>query len=159
MADAFVAQFDDKEVVEFISNLDKKTKSIKDGKKEYVGLLSAIVYADVIRHFEQERGSNGPWDKWSQFYRDQMEEQGKGGNKILQDTGRLRNTFKPQKNRVVPNGILWFNDAKTKTGFPYAAAHEYGGSRLPMRNFMWLSKQAMDKIGEQTLQFMLEKGI
>lgn len=47
-----------------------------------------------------------------------MKELGKGGNKILQDSGRLRNSFKPQNYRSVSEGILWFNNAQTKSGFP-----------------------------------------
>ena len=159
MADILYTEFDDKEVRDFLNNINSKLKNIKDGKKEYTGLLSSIVYEDVKRHFEDEQGSKGPWKKWSKLYKEQMEKQGKGGNKILQDNGRLRNNFKPSKVKKTNSGFLWFNDAQTKSGFPYAAAHDKGGSKLPKRDFMWLSEKAMNKIEEQTLQFILEKGI
>lgn len=159
MADILAAEFDDQEVKEFLSQLDSRLKKIKNGFAQYAGLLSAIVYQDIIKHFEEEQGSGGPWEKWSTFYMEQMKLENKSGNKILQDTGRLRNSFTPQKYRKTSAGLLWYNNAKTKSGFPYAAAHDEGGSRLPKRDFMWLSSKAMDKISEQTLQFMLEKGI
>ncbi len=159
MADIVYTEFDDKEVREFLNQIDSRLKNIKGGKKEYTGLLSAIVYADIIKHFEDELGSGGPWKAWSTSYKEQMDKDGKGGNKILQDTGRLRQNFKPSKVRRVNQGFLWFNDAQTKNGFPYAAAHDQGGGKLPMRDFMWLSNEAMDKIEVQTLQFILEKGV
>jgi phage gpG-like protein len=159
MADTLIAEFDDKEVQEFLRSVDKNLKEIKDGKRKYTGLLSAIVYEDVMGHFENETGSSGPWKKWSKIYRERMQEIGKGGNKILQDSGRLRNNFKPTKVKKTKEGFLWFNDAKTKSGFPYAAAHDNGGSKLPKRDFMWLSSKAMDKIEIQTLQFMLDEGV
>lgn len=159
MADTVVAEFDNAEVIEFIRNLDKRLKNVKDGQKKYVGLLSAIVYADVINHFQKQEGSGGPWKKWSDSYKKQMDEDGKGGNKILQDTGRLRNTFKPTNNRKVSAGVLWFNNAQTKKSFPYAFAHDEGGPVLPQRDFMWLSEGAVEKIATQTLQFMIDEGI
>lgn len=153
------AEFENKEVNAFLKNLDKNLIKVKDGHKKYVGLLSAIVYKDVISHFEKEEGSRGPWAKWSTFYKDIMEEQGKGGNKILQDSGKLRQNFKPQNYKKVTGGFLWFNDAKTKSNFPYAAAHDNGGPKLPKRDFMWLSEKAMDDISVQTLQFMIDEGV
>lgn len=159
MSEVDVAEFDDAEVREFLSDISAKTASIKGAKKEYAGLLSAIVYQDVIQHFEKEQGSGGPWAKWSESYRESMEKRGRAGNKILQDSGRLKNSFLPKNYRQTSGGILWFNPAKTKTGFPYAAAHDEGGPKLPQRDFMWLSNQAMDKIEIQTLQFLLEKGL
>jgi phage gpG-like protein len=159
MAESFIAEFDDQEVKEFLRAVDKNLKNIKDGHRKYTGLLSAIVYQDIMEHFENEAGSNGPWKQWSKFHRERMQEIGKGGNKILQDSGRLRNNFKPTKVKKTKEGFLWFNDAKTKKGFPYAAAHDNGGSKLPKRDFMWLSEKAMGRIEIETLQFMLDEGV
>jgi len=55
--------------------------------------------------------------------------------------------------------LLWFNDAKTKSGAPYAAIHDKGLGKQAKRDFMWLSNDAMEKISEQTLQFMLDEGL
>jgi len=157
--EASYLEFESREVKDFLKNVEKRLSGIENGSKEYTGLLSAIVYEDIIRHFEDEQGEGGPWQQWSASYKKQMNENGKGGNKILQDTGKLRNTFKPSKVRKTAVGFLWYNDAKVKGGFPYAFAHNEGGPKLPKRDFMWLSDKAMDKISVQTLQFMIEKGI
>jgi hypothetical protein len=159
MAESFIAEFDDQEVKSFLRSVDKNLKNIKDGHRKYTGLLSAIVYQDIKDHFENEAGSNGPWKQWSKFHRERMQEIGKGGNKILQDSGRLRNNFKPTNVKKTKEGFLWFNDAKTKKGFPYAAAHDVGGPKLPKRDFMWLSEKAMGRIEIETLQFMLDEGV
>ena len=159
MAENSFVEFENREVKDFLNNLDKKLKDVEKGSREYTGLLSAIVYEDIVRHFENEEGSKGPWKQWSPSYKKYMDEEGKGGNKILQDTGKLRNNFKPSKVRKTSAGFLWYNDAKVKGGFPYAYAHDTGGPILPKRDFMWLSDKAMDKISEQTLQFMIDKDI
>lgn len=158
MAETIVAEFEGAEVREFLKGMDSRLKEVKGAERRYVGLLSAIVYEDVIRHFEKETGSGGPWAKWSQSYKEKMEKDGKGGNKILQDTGRLRNSFVPKNNRKTSAGILWFNNAQVNS-FPYAAAHDQGGSRLPKRDFMWLSSEALEKVSAQTLQFMIDEGV
>lgn len=156
---SFEAVLEDSDIKEFIKNLDKNLKTVENGKQEYIGLLSAIVFKDLIKHFENESSPEGKWKPWSKIYKEHMEVRGKGGNKILQDTGRLRQSFKPTKWRKVSNGILWFNNAKTSKGFPYAFAHNEGGKRLPKREFMWLSNSSINEISEKTLAFMLEKGI
>lgn len=151
--------FENKEVMDFLNNLDKKLKDIDDGAKKYTTLLSSIVYRDINEHFENEEGSEGKWEQWSLYYAIKMKKIGKGGNKILQDTGRLRNSFKPMNVKRTSEGFLWFNNAKTKSGFPYAFAHNEGGEKLPKRDFMWLSNEAQEKISIQTLQFMIEMGV
>ncbi len=152
-------EFENEEIKDFLKNLNTRLKKIKDGEKKFVGLLSAIVYRDILSHFEDEEGSEGKWSQWSLFYAMKMKELGKGGNKILQDSGRLRNSFKPQNYRSTSEGILWFNNAQTKSGFPYALAHNEGGDQLPMRDFMWASDKAQDSIAEKTLQFMIDEGV
>lgn len=156
MVEALYTEFEDKEVKKFLRNMDSNLKKIKDGESKFKGILSAIVYKDVTRHFEKEEGSDEMWAPWSDIYSDRMKEAGKGGNKILQDSGKLRNSFKPTNVRKTGAGLLWFNNAKTKGGFPYAAAHDEGGPRLPKRDFMWLSQESFDDIAKQTLNFMLE---
>ncbi len=153
------AIFEDKQLKKFFSNLDKNLEKVKDGKKQFAGLMSSIVYADVMDHFEKEQGQKSPWASWSKSYTDYMEKIGRSGNGKLKFTGHLRQNFKPTDFRSVKNGITWFNNAQTKKGFPYAFAHDEGGSQLPQREFMWLSDSAAEKMAEQTLAFILEKGL
>lgn len=170
------AIFDDQEVNEFLQGMSSRLKYVENGEKKYTGLLSAIVYGDIMDHFEQQKGSDGPWHKWSKDYAKQRMgsyekklakfERSKSAKKrmpkvpkILQFDGRMRQNFKPTDVKSTSAGPMWFNDAHTKSGFPYAFAHNEGGSILPKRDFMWLSDGAMNEIAEQTLQFMLDEGI
>lgn len=153
------ATFQDKEVVEFFKNMKKRLADVKDGQNKFVGLLSSIVYRDVIGHFQDQRGSKGPWEQWSPSYRAHMERINRAGNQILQFSGKLRQNFKPENNKTTSQGILWFNDAQTKTGFPYAALHDEGGPNHPKRDFMWLSDKAAEDISKVTLQFLLDEAV
>lgn len=159
MAEISYIEFHDKEVREFLKNLNSRLSQVKNGSRKYGGLLSAIVFKDVNLHFQNEQGSGGAWKSWSPTYQEHMQRIGKSGNKILQFNGRLRQSFKPSNYKFQKDGIFWFNDAVTKSGFPYAFAHDTGGPKLPKRDFMWLSDDAMESISVQTLQFMLDEGI
>jgi phage gpG-like protein len=150
--------FEDKDAQKFLKKMMKNASDVTKKTKQYVDLLSIVVFQDIMKHFASETGSKGAWAKWSDVYRDHMQKIGKGGNKILQDTGRLRGSFIPTNYRVNSDAIVWFNPAKTKSGFPYAAAHDEGGPKLPQRDFMYLSDEAREKIEEQTLKF-LEEGL
>lgn len=144
----------DQEAQAYLKKKIKQVQKIKGGEQPFVKVLSAVVFADIMSHFKTESGPGGPWVAWSQIYSEHMHLIGKGGNNLLQDTGRLRGSFFPTNTRVSSQGILWFNPAKTKSGFPYAAAHQEGGPKLPARPFMWLSEEAKDNISKQTLRFL-----
>jgi len=162
------ATFKDKEWKKVREALGKKLKSLNTVKKSkekktLSAIISIPVFKDIIRHFEKEAGPKGKWKSWSTSYSDHMKKIGKGGNKILQDSGRLRQSFlktKSNKNvsgsRSVKKGILYFNNAKTAGGFAYAAAHNKGGKRLPQRKFMWLSTKALRNISKVTLAWINE---
>jgi len=154
MADQADIVIDDKEVRDYLAGLTKRWDQIEKRDKAVVGIISAIVFRDVIQHFQREEGPDGRWRAWSPSYAKFMATIGKSGNQILQDSGRLRNSFQPTNARATREGILWFNNAKTASGFPYAAAHNDGGGRLPQRRFMWLSDGAVGDIAEQVLNFL-----
>lgn len=153
------AVFDSKEVRDFLKGMGDRLKDVKDGRKKFVGLLSAIVYGDVMDHFEKEKGPEGKWKAWSDIYRKHMATIGRGENKMLQFNGRLRQNFKPTDVTTSNKGITWFNDAVTKGGYPFAWGHNAGDRKLPQREFMWLSDKALEEISEQTLQFMIDEGV
>lgn len=145
----------DEKAQKFLAKALEKCKQVGDGGKGFGMALSAVVFRDIMNHFEAEEGPDGNWKPWSDFYEDHMQRSGKGGNKILQDSGRLRQAFLPSNYRATGDGILWYNPAKTKKGFPYAQAHDEGGDKLPARTFMWLSEDASEKIAQVTLDFVL----
>lgn len=150
--------FDDKETRRFMAAVLAKTKEIKGASDRYVALLSATVFRDIMEHFEREEGPDGKWQKWSDSYKKYLAKINRSGNKILQFDGRLRQNFTPQKVKKSSQGILWYNNAQVK-GFPYAAAHNEGGGKLPKRTFMWASEQAVEKMAEQTLSFIVEEKV
>jgi len=143
-------EFQDLGMVRFLQKLTIKTKQYEKKHKEVIGLFSSVVYRDIMSHFKNETGPDGKWKHWSFAYTLFMEKIGKGGNKILQDTGRLRQTFVPQKYRTSDAGVLFYNNAKTKGGFEYAEHHD------KTRPFMWLSDKGAEDISKNVLAFMLE---
>lgn len=126
------------------------------GAQDYANLLGGVVYRDIQDHFKAEEGSEGPWDDWSAAYADHMRRIGKGSNKILQDTGRLKMGFTKSSWRATAQGILWYNKTKSKGGFPYGELHNQGGRRMSKRDFMWISDDAMTEISQLTLQYILD---
>ena len=154
MAINFEATFKSEQIDAFLKGLSKRHDQIENRDRQVVGIMSAIVFRDIIQHFDRSEGPDGKWKAWSKAYRRRMWEAGKLGNKILIDSGRLRNSFTMASYRTSNEGIVWYNNAKTKTGFPYAALHNEGGRFHPARPFMWLSDGAMETIEEQILRFL-----
>jgi phage gpG-like protein len=148
--------FHSEELQEFLSGLSKRVKDVESKKKEFLGVLGSEIFRDIMNHFSDQRGEKRPWKIWSDVYAEHMRRIGKGSNKILQDSGHLRGSVKPMQFRVMEDAVVWFNNAQTKSGFPYAAAHDKGGEKLPQRDFMWLSNSAMDRIETLTLDYVLK---
>jgi len=144
----------DADVRRHLDGLTTREGQISSRDRAIVGILSAIVFRDVMRHFERQEGPEGPWRGWSPSYTRYLSSIGRRGNKILQFSGRLRNAFQPTNVKTSVEGITWFNPAKTAKGFPYAAAHDEGQGRLPMRKFMWLSGEALSDMETEVLKFL-----
>lgn len=151
---SFVAEFQDKQINDLLDSYIKKVDSIHSIGREIVDIITIVVYADVIDHFRQQRGEKGRWKGWSKGYQKRMANIGKGSNKILQDTGNLRMSFTPRNWRKESDAIVWYNPARTKSGFPYAFAHNEGGPKLPRRDFMWLSPKAITNIEAQVIRML-----
>ncbi len=150
--------FEDQALKTFFKNFDTNLKRIKDGHKKFIALLSAVVFKDVMDHFEQEEGEQGKWKPWSASYQEHMEKTGNAGNKKLQFNGMLRQNFKKSSVKHQKDEITWFNNAQTKSNFPYAFAHNAGGPKFPKRDFMWSSDKAVESMADQTLKFLLDEG-
>ena len=156
MAKSTFAKFEKKKVERFQKLIEKNLRFQKGNTKVWA-IMGAIALQDVDDHFEKERGPFGKWQRWSDSYISHMIKTGKVANKVLQDGGRLRNSvLRGDDPRRISKGILLFNPAKVKGGFPYAKAHNLGGRKLPQREFMWLSLKAMNKIAKFTARYMAE---
>lgn len=154
MADEAVV-FEDKIVRNFLKDISRNMKS-PEKVEQIVAAFSAIVFKDVMSHFKDEKGPDGSWKAWSRSYQRHMEKIGRSNNKILQFSGRLRQNFKPEKRRIKKDQWAWFNDAKTKGGFPYAWAHNEGTGKLPRRRYMWLSSKALDTMADVVWDFIIK---
>lgn len=144
--------FDDEQWQSFLKKLNIKWKDIQK-RKEFGALVSSIAFSDIIQHFEKEVGPDGKWKGWSEVYRQHMNRIGKGGNKILQDTGRLRGSLMPGgkgKHRSSAEGVTLY------TKVQYAAAHQDGSDNMPARPFMWLSSNGMERLIKATGNWLLE---
>jgi hypothetical protein len=143
----------DKSLRDLLKRLVDKTEEISQRSRDYTVLMSGIAFQDIQEHFQKQMGPNGKWQAWSERYRKRMIRIGKGGNLILQDTGRLKGGFLPTNTKAQRQGILWVNRVK------YAATHDKGDSsrNIPPRTFTWLSDKAMKKMSKQTLLFILKE--
>lgn len=153
----YEVHYEDKRLRQFLLSSIKRWKMVENKDDKYIRtILSANIIQDVADHFENQDGGPriGPWPEWSRIYSNHMRSIGKQGNNILVDSGRLKNTFRTNKYRKNPASVTFYNNAKTKGGFPYAAAHNSGGPHLKRRRFMWLSLEARQKIAKETLLFI-----
>jgi len=154
------ARFDDKRMRKFLRKLTSKVEQIDGGVNKYVTEISPIAFKDVMDHFAKEMGPDGRWKPWADSTRTRLARMGKAGNNILIDNGFLRQQTKPAlfgSSSSRGEIVLLINNAKTKSGFPYAFAHDNDTEprkQLPMRKFMWLSDKAQVKIVRQTLSFL-----
>jgi len=158
MSDAVTIVFQDKALKKTIEKLEENVNDAKGVDKKFYVFASAIVFREIMNHFKEEQGSKGPWQERSNnppnYYKDTIE--GEGFTKILQVSGNLRKSIMPIRRnsqvRKVKDGLMWYTNAKTVSGFPYAAAHDEGWGKLPKRDFMWLSNKGLDRIAGMTLK-------
>jgi phage gpG-like protein len=91
-----------------------------------------------MQHFKREEGPEGKWKGLSDItiYRRRKGKK-KRGDKILQDTGTLKNSIAAVSNN---------RGAEVGTNIIYAKAHQFGKGRIPQRTFLFLSKEAQNRI-------------
>ena len=148
----------DEKAQKMLTKAMAKVKEVGDGGRAFAMALGAVIFSDIMDHFEKAEGPSGRWHPWSAMYAAHMQKIGKGGNKLLQDTGTMRQAFFPHNFRKVGEGILWFNPAKTKQGFAYAAHHNQEAENENARRiFMFTSDDASERIADVTLKFVLDK--
>jgi len=157
----FAAELKDEEVKEWLKKLSNKIKKISDANlPKLAAKFGTVIFADIIRHFQDQSGPSGKWESWSDLYKKRQEKLGKNeGTNILKFSGKLRNSFSPQKYKRSGDSLLWYNPATTKKGFPYAYAHDNDDEprrQLPQRKFMWISRSAFDKLAMITLEELLD---
>lgn len=113
-----------------------------------MGYIATMMHKDVMDHFDKEMGPNAHWKPLSPVT-EAMRRKGKGkrGNKILQDTGLLRASIRPNNTK---------DTASVGTNVEYAEQHNEGDGRIPQRKFLWLSKPMIDLIKAKVGKFIIE---
>jgi hypothetical protein len=152
------ARLESREFQKALNDLSKQINKVKGGADAYVKKVAPHAHKNVDKHFKDEMGPDKKWDDWSTSYAAFLKRIGRDGNQILVFDGSLRQKTVPAigiKGRPGEIPIL-VNPAKTKSGFPYAFAHNEGGSQLPKREFMWVDDATMDKMARSTLEFVLQ---
>lgn len=163
MAGAVAIRLDDIELKNWLNKI-KAGLATSSGKIKTI--IATIGFRDIIGHFRDEMGPDGPWKplkettlgartartKWA----NRRAKSGKRRHKILQDTGNLRGSLMPGRGGAqnVPGGVMLFTDV------PYAAYHDSDEPRtgnLPQRSFMWMSDKALDEISEGILEEIVGK--
>ncbi len=105
-----------------------------------------FVHREVIGHFRDETGPDGPWKPWAASTK-AARKRGRGGNKILQDEGTLM-------------GSIVFTaserSALIKTVLDYAATHQEGDreKNIPARPFMFLPRDKVRRIRKAYSRFI-----
>ena len=128
--------------IELKPSLDKIQKKFAAMQKRAINskvgfdVIGAKGFKDVIDHFEKEQGSKRKWVKWNRKTSDgrrrffSSRPYGKGGNKLLQDTGRLRASISFKGMR---------NSAKVFTKTGYGKFHQFGTNKMVKRDFLWIA--------------------
>lgn len=153
MVSDFSARIKSDELSRWLKAMDALIKKMESGTADKVfAAFGTVIAADIFRHFKNQEGPDGPWQPWSPNYK-------RRSGMILQFNGTLRNSIQASNYRVDKGTLLWFSNAETVSGFPYAYAHDNGErprKKLPQRKFMWISRGAFDKIAMITLNALVD---
>jgi phage gpG-like protein len=135
-------------------DVQKRFNMIQERAKNPSNAMDVIAikgWRDVVDHFTKETGPDGKWAPLSKSTiaaRKKGKRKG-GGQRILQDTGILR-----QSNRFqVVNG----DEAHVYNQVPYAAFHDSDDPRkgnLPQRKFMYLSDTARISVAKTIIRYI-----
>ena len=131
--------------------LEKDLKRlVPEAQKKFFKLAAVAIYKDVIGHFEKERGPDGKWKrfKWPDGKIRNTRPTKRGGNKMLQDTGRLKGSIVP----FVESGA-----AGARTNLEYAGFHNDGTSKIPKREFAYVDDATMTKLEDYLAQAITDE--
>ena len=128
---------EDKELQEKLSKILGNLKNkIKFHKQALI-----FMRQDVLRHFDEKKGSKSSWPSVSKPYALIKAKKGKDPSNILQFSGRL-------KQSISEFARASEEEASVGTNLRYAFKHQFGSGNSPQREFLWLSSDANEKIIE-----------
>lgn len=168
MADLAILRLDDREVRKWVDRLGAQLKDLTPLLRT---LYALVGMKDIIRHFRDQRGPDGPWKKRAPFTQELYEAIRRGAaqpapgvhrgayspaNKLLVLTGNMRGSLQPYFTRVLNTRsiIVWANA-------PYSGQHDQGKAtwpKIPARPFMWLSRDAQSRMTREIWPRLLRGG-
>jgi phage gpG-like protein len=135
-----------------IQGIDKMREKLAAAKKRGGNLtqlteyVAARAYKECINHFEKEEGPDGKWKPLAPVtIARRRQGKGTGGNKILQDTGRLRSS-------ILFRGLR--DSAIVFTNLIYGSTHQEGYKKIPQRKFLWLADGFLKDMADKFAQFI-----
>lgn len=134
------------------SKYKAKAAGLKDMARFWGKVGDWFIKQTIKERFDKERAPGGtPWPPWSEGYRERMAKKGKGGNKILADTGELRRSL----HREAKRGSVVVGTAKE-----YAATHQFGDARrnIPARPFLGINEQDKEEIRKKVARYIAACG-
>lgn len=126
--------------------LNKATIKPADANGILKVVFATFGFKDIMSHFRDEMGPQGKWQRLKKQRRRQGKK--KMADKPLQDTGRLRGSILPTSTKSTGPGEITVFAAANYSGY-----HDKGTGRIPKREFMWLSGEALRKM----IQFVMDK--
>lgn len=134
--------------------IKNKTKMMNERTKNMNTVLSVIagkIWKNVMNNFKEEIGTEGYWQPWRKKIKDggyrfyPYRPYGRGGDKLLQDTGRLRSSIRY---------TVFKDTAVVYTNIKYAKYHQEGTSNIPKRDFMWIPDSEITKYKLSLLKYI-----
>ena len=114
MKKLFKADFNAKEVVKLLNDIQKKMSDLTP----FMKLSRKMLKQDVDENFETEGTASGDkWQEWSEEWKKRRIKKGRGAGKILGLDGFLRRSIKAKNTKT---------EAIVGTNTEYAAIHNFG---------------------------------
>lgn len=132
-----------------IIKLADMAKRLED-KPKALARLSLMMRSEVLKNFTVS--GRPAWPAWSDRYRESTLKSHKGkSHSLLTLSGRLKGTI--QALSGTPAGVSAGSPA-----VKYAAVHNFGfpARNIPMRKFMVIPPEDMEKIAEKWMQFVAD---
>jgi len=161
MAAELKIELKDQAILDKINKMSDKSRILK-----FFRVLAATIgFKEVIKHFREKRGPDGPWPERSPSTLKRYQEIHTGkrapppgtskgmfspGKPLLVLTGQLSRQFLPSNVEKSEANVTIFNPVE------YSKMHDEGGDPtgarragfIPQRKFMWISQNGMDLIAD-----------
>ena len=133
-------------VVRFFSDMTKRVKDNTEINKT----MAAMGFKNVMEHFEDEKDEYGrKWPRWiKKGQRYTARPTKRGGNKMLQDSGSMKNAVKFKATRS--EAIVYIINK-------VAGFHHDGTKKMEKRRFMYIDNSMFERIANLYARYLVKK--